>query len=139
MVGYITSDYLDLGFTSHQIQNMTIKSFVSDTNNDFVLSWTEYKNNSKLAWNSLLEEKYYNGICFYSWEQLNHFKNINMLIETLIKKKILIGFAKEKILIKDQESLKNFKIQFQLYNQIKNNFQLGEWLESTSKFLHTTS
>lgn len=69
-VGYITSDPLKLGYISHLNQNQKNKRFVESQQYQFLLSWTEYKGKAFFVLRSLLLENFYEGICFYSIEQL---------------------------------------------------------------------
>ena len=138
IVGYISSDSFTNGFINQQIQNSSIKNFLTDTGHEFLLSWTEYKQHSRLAWRSLLKETYYQGVCFYSYEQIEGSKDLLNDISILINKNIIVAFAKEKILLTTNDEFKNFLTIYQLSIDINNNYKLGDWLERTKEFFQPT-
>lgn len=95
IVGYITSDPMYLGFVSHQHQNQIIKNFVEEREHQFLLSWTEYKGASPFVFRSLLKESFFEGICFYSIEQLESTRESMNWIQRLSETGLWIGFARE--------------------------------------------
>jgi sporadic carbohydrate cluster protein (TIGR04323 family) len=105
IVGYITTDSLNAGFIPHQIQNITIKQFTEDQGHQFLLSWTEYINKAPLVLKSLLQENFYEGICFYSIEQLNHIDHASDLLKLLSEKNYWIGFSREKKIFRGKNGL----------------------------------
>jgi len=105
IVGYISSDYLKKGYTPHNIQNIQIRSFLKELNHTFLLSWTEYSGMCPFVFNSLLEEDFYDGICFYSIEQLFNFPEPLNQIKKLAELNIWIGFANEKIAINSKTDI----------------------------------
>ena len=107
VVGYITSDTFLSGFISHQVQNASIKQYTEEEGHKYLLSWTEYINKAPIVLNSLLQESFFDGICFYSLEQLNHIKNAQKLLKELAKKDYWIGFAKEKQCFKGYDNLES--------------------------------
>lgn len=112
IVGYITSDSLTRGFIPHAFQNFQIRSFVQNSGHNYLLSWTEQKKMSPFILNSLLEEDFYDGICFYSLEQLFLFPKSLNLIMNLSQKKIWVGFALEKLSVEGEQGLQGL---IQLY------------------------
>ena len=101
-VGYIASDSFQNGFVSHQFQNQTIKNFLSNQNYIFMLSWTEYKGCAPQVLKSLLQENFYDGICFYSIEQLLVVSDASALFQQLKNSGAWIGFARENIFFEGQ-------------------------------------
>ncbi len=97
IVGYITSNHLRDGYFPHQFQNLLIKNFVESNNAIFLLSWTGYKDRPTLAFDSLLLENFYSGICFYSMEQILQFPDPLNYLYALKSRKIWVGFAKESL------------------------------------------
>jgi sporadic carbohydrate cluster protein (TIGR04323 family) len=95
IAGYITSNSLKKGFIAHNIQNNQIRSFVQMQKHNYLLSWTEFLNKCPFVFNNLLQENFYNGICFYSIEQLYDFPNSIDLLINLSKSNLWIGFAAE--------------------------------------------
>ncbi len=57
------------------------------------------------VFNSLLEEDFYDGICFYSIEQLFNFPEPLNQIKKLAELNIWIGFANEKIAINSKTDI----------------------------------
>ena len=95
IVGYITSSQLRDGFVSQQVQNLMIKNFLENLDYDFLLSWTEYKETPSLVFDSLFLENFYDGICFYSLQQIFKFSKPLEYLYKLKNKKIWVGFAQE--------------------------------------------
>ena len=95
IVGYITSDSLRTGFVSQQVQNQAIGSFLAGQSHLFLLSWTEFKGCAPFIFRSLLKEKFYDGICFYSLEQLASFPESMEVLKSLSSSGRWTGFAKE--------------------------------------------
>ncbi len=95
IAGYVTSDRLKSGYIPQHIQNLLIKNYIGAQANIFLLSWTEYKDRSPLVLDSLLNETFYDGICFYSIEQLLPLSNSLEYLYALKKRNLWIGFAKE--------------------------------------------
>lgn len=104
IVGYITSNHLRDGFIPHQLQNLLIKNYIESLGSVFLLSWTGYKNTPTLVCDSLLLENFYDGICFYSLEQIMQFPEPLDYFYKLKNKKIWVGFAKENLFFYDDES-----------------------------------
>lgn len=109
VVGYITSDYLSRGYIPHNLQNMLIRDFVKKFEFQFKLSWTEYKDKAPVVLNSLLQEKFYQGICFFSMEQLIFLPNAALVLKKLKDKNIWVGFALENECFFDDESYNKFE------------------------------
>jgi sporadic carbohydrate cluster protein (TIGR04323 family) len=126
-VGYITSDPLSSGFVPHNIQNLSIKNFLNKNEHEFLLSWTEYKNKSQLAFNSLYEENYFEGICFYSWEQLSSLTDIQSKLVNLIERGTMLSFARENLWVKNFEELELFMENYFLSRCIIQTGDLRQW------------
>lgn len=107
IVGYITSDSLRTGFIPHQMQNGSIRQFVEEEQHQFLLSWTEYIGKAPLVLKSLEQESFFQGICFYSLEQLDHIENAREILKHFLKKNLWIGFAREKIYFQNEAQLEN--------------------------------
>jgi sporadic carbohydrate cluster protein (TIGR04323 family) len=107
IVGYITSDSLNSGFIPHQMQNANIKHFTEEEGHQFLLSWTEYIGKAPMVFKSLLQENFYEGICFYSIEQLNHIENAGNLLKFLSQQNYWIGFSREKLFFQGENGLSN--------------------------------
>ena len=133
-VGYITSDSLSNGFIPHNIQNLSIKNFLIKKEHIFLLSWTEYKNHSQLAFNSLIEENYFQGICFYCWEQLQNITDVQTKLRELLSRGILLSFAREGILIETKEELEAFFENYFLANCIQQSGDLKQWLNERKEY-----
>lgn len=104
IVGYITSRHLKDGFIPQQMQNLLIKNFLENLKHNFLLSWTEYKGAPSLVFDSLLLENFYDGICFYSLEQIFYFDDPLNYLYKLKNKNIWIGFAREGLFFKGDSS-----------------------------------
>lgn len=133
-VGYITSDPLSFGFIPHNVQNFTIKNFLTKNDHQFLLSWTEYKNHSKLAFNSLCDENYFQGICFFSWEQLSTFPDVKSKLNSLLEKGFVLSFAREGFFIKNQNELDPFLEKYFLSRCIFQNGDFRQWLNERKKY-----
>lgn len=134
-VGYITSDPLSSGFIPHNVQNFTIKNFLAKNDHEFLLSWTEYKNHSKLALNSLCEEKYFQGICFFSWEQLRTFNDVKEKLRSLLDNGLVLSFAREGFFVGNYQELELFLENYFIASCIFQNGDLGLWLNERKKYL----
>jgi sporadic carbohydrate cluster protein (TIGR04323 family) len=97
VVGYIASDLLRSSFTPQQTQNFNIKLFLESSGHDFLLSWAEHKGSAPFVLRSLMEERFFDGVCFYSIEQLNALENPFDWIELFASRNYWIGFAREGI------------------------------------------
>lgn len=117
IVGCITSSSLREGFIPHHIQNMMLKNYVESHGNSFLLSWTEYKDNPSLVGRSLLNENFYDGICFYSIEQIFNFTDALEFLYELKRRNIWVGFAKEHLYFKAEHQFESvLKIWWLKYN-----------------------
>lgn len=103
IVGYITSNAFSDGFVSHQIQNAAIKNYIASKKKNLLLSWTEYKGNLAQVFESLLQEIFYQGICFYSLDQIEQMPNPEKALKILKDRNIWIGFAKEQIFFNGED------------------------------------
>jgi hypothetical protein len=59
------------------------------------------------VFNSLLEESFFDGICFYSLEQLYNFPDAMNLLKQLSQGELWIGFAAEKIYFRNKINFDN--------------------------------
>jgi sporadic carbohydrate cluster protein (TIGR04323 family) len=106
IVGYITSDFLRKGFVAQQIQNMSIRKFLEERRLQYLLSWSEYKGKAPFVLTSLLQENFYEGICFYSVEQLYTMANLQECLTQIKSRELWLGFACESFVVDDvQEAL----------------------------------
>lgn len=95
VVGYIASDSFRHGYVTHQVQNQAIRHFLSGQGREFLLSWSEFKGQAPLVLRSLLQEKFYQGICFYSLEQLEALPDPLTWFSILGRRADWVGFARE--------------------------------------------
>ena len=111
--GYISSRKLNDGnFIPQKVQNLVIRSACEDKKFKFNLSATEYgMNECYLILNQILkdlEKNKYDGVAFYSIEQLpSDMKKIKLIFETVIKYKKVAFFSLENILVKNKKHLAN--------------------------------
>ena len=111
--GYISSRKLNDGnYIPQKVQNLVIRSACEDNNYKFSLSATEYgMKGSYLILNQILKDlkkNKYDGIAFYSIEQLpTEIQKIKLIFETIVKKKKIILFSLENILVKNKKNLIN--------------------------------
>lgn len=124
VVGYITSEPLTDGLVSHSVQNMTIKNFITQQKKNFLLSWTEYMGKSGVVLESLLQEKFYDGICLYSLEQLWQMPNAQKTLQDLKSRSAWIGFAREGIFFHTAEEFQKVQKLFWLKSQVEKNQSL---------------
>lgn len=127
VVGYITSEPFSDGFVSHQIQNSTIRSYIAQNQKNLLLSWTEYVGKSNIVFDSLQIENFYQGICFYSMDQLWQMKNPFEVLETLRKRNIWIGFAKESAAFTASVGYREVLKLFWLKTQVEQNQRSLSW------------
>lgn len=120
VVGYISTGST-LGFTHppHSVQNLVIKKFVEDLKMSYLLSWSEFNRLAPMVFKSLLQEKFFSGICFFSINQLCESTEYISLLKNI--RKPWIGFASEKIVISTKEELDDFIKIFSLRKYIDNN------------------
>jgi sporadic carbohydrate cluster protein (TIGR04323 family) len=109
--GYISSRKLNDGNAVPQrVQNLVIRSACNDQNFEFYLSSTEYgMNNCYLILNQILkdlEKNKYDGIAFYSIDQLpaSIFKTLK-IFKKIINCKKKIYFSLENILISNKKKM----------------------------------
>lgn len=107
IVGYITSSLNNGNYISHANQNLVIKNFLDSINVQYLLSWTEFKNGAPAVFLNLLDEKFYDGICFFSIDQLLESATLEACI--FQQQKNWIAFANEKIIINDKLSFEFFE------------------------------
>lgn len=134
-VGYITSDPLKSGFIPHSVQNLSIKNFLFKKQCEFILSWTEYKNHSQLAFRSLCQEDYYDGICFYSLEQLADMPASRYTLQRLVERRKVIGFAREGVWLTSMDEWQSFLEDFTLNQLILRCTTFSGWLNEREKYL----
>lgn len=120
VVGYITSSHNNANFVPHSVQNQIIKSFIESKGFTYLLSWTEFKDLAPSIYLSLIEEKFYDGICFYSLNQID--ESPELFLQTFTSKKIeWLAFAQEKIIVTTDKEWKLFYQLLQLRILISNN------------------
>ncbi len=105
VVGYITSDPLHEQYIPFGMQNRIIKEFVEGQGKTFMLSWTEARQMAPWMLDSLLQENFYQGICFYSLDQLLSIPQADDYLARLSTLNIWIGFALEKLSFRGNENL----------------------------------
>jgi sporadic carbohydrate cluster protein (TIGR04323 family) len=99
VVGYITSDGMGQGFVPHQIQNLMIRRFLESKGLRYLLSWTEHKGKAPFVLRSLLREIFYDGICFYSIEQLGGLPDAGRMLTEARARGLWVGFAREALVL----------------------------------------
>lgn len=109
IAGYVTSDVLPSGFFSHQVQNFATRRFVEAQGHAYSLSWTEFKSRAPMMLASLLEEDFYEGICFYSVEQLSTISDAFEWIAKIRGRGLWLGFAREALTVTDAESVEKIR------------------------------
>tara|TARA_Y100000816_G_C26098576_1_gene581809 strand:- start:1196 stop:1612 length:417 start_codon:yes stop_codon:yes gene_type:complete len=103
--GYISSRKLLNGdYVTQKTQNLIIRETCKLKNFNLELSSAEYiMENSFMVLNNLIKNiKKYDGVAFFSLFQLpSTFENRNLIYKNFFKKKKLMFFCNEKILLKD--------------------------------------
>ena len=105
--GYISSREINGAFYPQNVQNMVIRSCAGNFGYNLQLSGTEWKiKKSYLMLRSIIEEKN-DGVIFFSIFQIydTEEKNFNILINKIFKKKKIIIFALENLIIKKKKDL----------------------------------
>lgn len=95
------------------VQNIVIKDFCHNNSFEYLLSVSEYKmENSFLMLNGLIKNmKNIDGIVAYSIFQLpQDYKNRNIVLKKILKKKKFISFAVEKITVSKLKDIKNINV-----------------------------
>tara|TARA_B110000027_G_scaffold97412_1_gene102918 strand:+ start:370 stop:753 length:384 start_codon:yes stop_codon:yes gene_type:complete len=106
--GYIFSRRIEDSIIPQRVQNLVIKDYCERNNLFFKLSATEYKmDNCYLMLKSVLKNiQSINGIVFYSMFMLPNLKKDRLeIFKLIIKKKKMIRFALEEIVLKDKSNI----------------------------------
>tara|TARA_Y100000590_G_C15601842_1_gene970380 strand:+ start:398 stop:802 length:405 start_codon:yes stop_codon:yes gene_type:complete len=123
--GYISSRALNDGsITDQSIQNLVIRTACEKRKFNYMLSATEYgMKNSYLMLNQVLSElkkKKFDGIAFYSIEQLPNNQNLRNKIYNIAKKynkKILLSL--EGIILSKKKEIEEFENLFKIRKYLK--------------------
>lgn len=105
--GYISSRNINGSFYPQSLQNLLIKNFSDDNKINLQLSGTEWNiKNSYLMLRSIINQKN-DGIIFFSLLQLSeNKKKFEYFAKKLIRRKKILVFCLENIIIKDYKELK---------------------------------
>ena len=123
--GYISSRALNDGsITDQSIQNLVIRTACENRKFNYMLSATEYgMKNSYLMLNQVLSElkkKKFDGIAFYSIEQLPNNQNLRNKIYNIAKKynKIIL-LSLEGIILSKKKEIEEFENLFKIRKYLK--------------------
>tara|TARA_B100001029_G_scaffold108940_1_gene89934 strand:- start:109 stop:513 length:405 start_codon:yes stop_codon:yes gene_type:complete len=123
--GYISSRALNDGsITDQSIQNLVIRTACEKRKFNYMLSATEYgMKNSYLMLNQVLSElkkKKFDGIAFYSIEQLPNNQNLRNKIYNIAKKynKIIL-LSLEGIILSKKKEIEEFENLFKIRKYLK--------------------
>ena len=123
--GYISSRALNDGsITDQSIQNLVIRTACEKRKFNYMLSATEYgMKNSYLMLNQVLSElkkKKFDGIAFYSIDQLPTNQNLRNKIYNIAKKyNIKILLSQEGIILSKKKEIEEFENLFKIRRYLK--------------------
>ncbi len=134
--GYISSRDINGSFYPQSLQNLLIRNFSVDNNINLQLSGTEWNiKKSYLMLRSIINQRN-DGIIFFSLLQLTDNDNkFKYFVRKIVKKKKIIVFCLENIVIRNEKDLKKiinliklnkFSKSKDIFNFFKKNFKSSE-------------
>lgn len=128
IVGYISSDLIKGGVIPQSLQNLAIRNFISKNEGIFLQSWTEHHGRSPYMLEALLSQNFYDGICFFSIEQITHLEDVGQMMTNCFERGLWLGFALEEMKIESKEELESLLKIIPLKKILDNNREDLLWL-----------